>query len=844
MGRQTSEVNALRFSGWELHPVERRLTVLGAPAQIGSRAFDVLLALINRSGEVVRRDDLLDAAWPGLVVEENNLSVQIAALRKVLGHQVIATIPGIGYRFSATPELAPSEATRADPIAASSRSSTSTGNLPAVLPELIGREDDVSDLAGLVRQHRVVSAVGAGGIGKTRLALAVAHRIRDEYDSGAWMVELSSLTDPALLPAAVAQALGIRLPGQRPTEDELFEALSGSRMLLVLDNCEQIVDAVSAFVKALFEATHATSVLATSQELLKIPQENVYRVLPLSVPSDGDLAAVTDHGSLRLLEARVRALDRRFKIDGYNAADAVDVCRRLDGLPLAIELAAARVPLLGLVGVRERLDERFRMLVGGARGGLRRHRTLRETLAWSHALLSQGECAAFRRAGVFSGGFSIDLAQRVLGDADADDWAVLEFLGGLVDKSLVVVDATDPPRYRLLESARAYANEMLQESGETQEIRLKHAQAMHDHFESSIRLQWSLPSQVRLQRFLPDLDNARTALDWAAHADVQLYASLAGALAWLFGYSGQGVEGQIHCKRALGLIEADPPPHIEARLMHELSALLHDSSGTEKLVTAQRAANLYRALGDRSMLFSALGRLAISAALCDDRMVADQAVNEMNSLWNPEWPALARWELLNARDFAANLFGRLEEGEALAQEQRELAAETGDSFKMLFSMMALEQCAATRGDYVEAIARGRELVDIARRERYVEKLHVYVANLATALIMANQVEEALPLAREAAEMDTRHGSLWQSLDMLAMLALKRGRPADAAVILGRGDAANAWRGGDFREPVEREVRNELLLSLKKVLSKEDLELLLERGAALTDEDAARIALTD
>jgi predicted ATPase/DNA-binding winged helix-turn-helix (wHTH) protein len=844
MTKQTSEAKLLRFDGWELRPIERRLTVRGAPAQIGSRAFDVLLALIDRTGVVVRRDDLLDAAWPGLVVEENNLSVQIAALRKVLGPRVIATIPGIGYRFSATPEEVPLASTAPNPIAAAPQSHLIDGNLPAVLSELIGREDDISELAALVRQHRVVSTVGAGGIGKTRLALAVAQRMRDEYQGGVWLVELAPLGDASLLPSAVAQALGIRLPGQKPTQDELFEALGGSTILLVLDNCEHIVDAASAFVRALVEATRATSVLATSQELLKIPEENVYRVAPLSVPLNGDLSAVTDHGALKLLETRVRALDRRFKIDVHNAADAVEVCRRLDGLPLAIELAAARVPLLGLSGVRERLDERFRMLVGGARAGLLRHRTLRETLAWSHALLSKGECAIFRRAGVFAGGFSIHLAQRVLGDADTDDWSVLELLGGLVDKSLVVVDATDPPRYRLLESARVYATEMLHDSGETQETRLKHAQAMKEHFESAGQLQWHLPSQVRLERFLPELDNARAALDWAGHADVQLYASLSGALAWLFGYSGQGVEGQIHCRRALELIDTDTCPLLRAKLLYELSGLLHDSAGNEKLVTAQSAVDLLRVAGDRAMHFSALGRLAISAALCDDRIVGDMAVKEMSAMWDPDWPALAHWELLNARDFVANLFGRLEEGEALAHEQRELAAEIGDSFKTLFAMMALEQCAATRHNYVEAVARGRELVHIARRERYVEKLHVYVANLATALIMANQVEEALPLAREAAAMDMRHGSLWQSLDMLAMLALKRGRPVDAAIVLGRADAANAWRGGDFREPVEREVRNQLQLALRQDLPKAELDQLLDRGAALTDDAAAQIALAD
>jgi predicted ATPase/DNA-binding winged helix-turn-helix (wHTH) protein len=815
--------------------------VRGDVAHIGSRAFDVLLALVERPGQVVSRDDLLDAAWPGLVVEENNLSVQIATLRKVLGTQAITTIPGLGYRFSAVlEEAAVLPRVPETPTSPPARA----GNLPPRLPELIGREHDLAQLVALVRSNRVVSAVGAAGMGKTRLAQAVAQQLRDEYADGVWMIELAPLSDPALLPAAVAQALGMRLPGQKPAQEEVIEVLLDSALLLVLDNCEHLVDAVSVFVQAMVERSRASTVLVTSQELLKLPDEQVYRLTPLAVPTEGDGIAVMDYGAVRLLATRVRALDRGFEIDAHNAADAVEVCRRLDGLPLAIELAAARVPLLGLRGVRERLDERFRVLTGGSRTGLRRHRTLREALAWSHALLNAEERAVFRRASVFAGSFGMQQAQRVLSDAEIDEWAVLELLGALVDKSLVVVDATDPPRYRLLESARAYALEMLQSAGETPATLRRHAEAVNGLFDSSLQLQWRLPSQLRLQRFLPELDNVRGALDWAAHSDPAMHASLAGASAWLFGNLGQAAEGQLHCRRAIERFDPMWPTGIEARLQLELSGLLHDDSGVEKLVTAQRAVALYRGLDDRAALYSALSRLAISASLCDDHSVAADAVNEMAGLWAPEWPLLARWELLNARDFVANLFGRLEEGEALAAEQLALATTVGDTFKTLFAMMALEQCAATRRDYAQAVTRGRELVTRARSERYVEKLHVYIANLATALMMAGHVDEALPVAREAAAMDARHGSLWQSLDMLAMLAFKRGRAADAALILGRADAANAWRGGDFREPVERDVRNDLLLALQASLSTIEIEQQLARGAASADEAAAQIALRD
>jgi len=830
----------VRFGPHEVLPVERQLRVDGVAAAIGSRAFDVLVTLIERAGRTVTRGELLEAAWPGLVVEENNLSVQIAALRRVLGPQVITTIPGLGYRFSAALDGAAQDAPAAAAPAASPR--RAPGNVAPFPPDLIGRDAELADLEALLQRHRLVTVSGAGGIGKTRVALAVAARLAPGCGAGAWVVELAPIVDAAQVPAAVAQALGLRLPGVQPPLDELAEALADEPMLVVLDNCEHLVDETSRLAQALLARTRRLRLLATSQELLKLSDEHAYRLPPLSVPASVDDTMAT-HGAIRLLVERVRALDPAFALTSSNAADALEVCRRLDGLPLAIELAAARVPLLGLAGVRARLDDRLQMLTSGARGGLHRHRTLRAMLAWSHSLLGPAEAAAFRRAGVFAGSFAIEQAQSVLAGPDDDPWEALDMLGSLVDKSLVVVERSEPPRYRLLESARAYALEMLRDAGELEAVRRRHAQAYARSFGASLALEWRLASQLRRERFLPDLDNGRSALDWAAHADAGLYIALAGAIAWLFAAAGHPREGLSHCRRALAQAGAATPPRERARLLQEISVHDHGSSGLRKLAAAKQAVRLLRPLGDRAALYSALGRLAISAALSNSGRRGDAATAEMASLLDPAWPALARWDLLNARDYLANHHRRADEAEALAADELTLARVHGDVGKTLFAMLAMEQCVAARGRYGEAVERGRELIALAQRENQVEHLHIYIFNLATALAMDGQLDEALVHARRSAELDARHDSLWKGLDLMALIALRRGRLDDAARIVGRSDAVNAHRDGD-REPVEANVYAMVVDTLAARLPAQRREQLRAQGAMLTDAQASALALDE
>ena len=345
---------------------------------------------------------------------------QVNALRELLGPGGDRHDSGRGYRFAAVLDgaaergpdggAAPgSAATKADAPAAPPT------NLPRELPPLFGREADLQALRSLIDAHRLVTVVGAGGIGKSRLAQAAAHSLAGRWPDGAWMVELAGLSDPALLPNVVAQALAITMPGQASALDELVAGMAQRTLLLVLDNCEHMLDAAAALVQAVLHAAPNVALLATSQEPLHISAEQQYRVVPLAVPPETAASGAREFGAVALFEARVRAADPRFALNDENLPVVIDICRRLDGLPLAIELAAARVATLGLRPVRDKLDARFRLLTGGSRATLRRHQTLRAALEWSHNLLGDAEKAVFRRLGVFAGGFTMELAQAVAG---------------------------------------------------------------------------------------------------------------------------------------------------------------------------------------------------------------------------------------------------------------------------------------------------------------------------------------------------------------------------------------------------------------------------------------------
>jgi predicted ATPase/DNA-binding winged helix-turn-helix (wHTH) protein len=554
----------LGFGRFSIRPAERQLLVNGEAAVLGARAFDVLLALAQRRDRVVSKQELLDVVWSGRIVEENNLQVQISTLRRILGAQVIATVPGRGYQFTVATE---GERAQARPPTAATRD-RSNDNLPESTSRLYGRDDDLAALLARLRSHRLVTLIGAGGIGKSTLALAAARAERGRWDDGVWLVELAPVADPALVTAAVAQAIGIQLTGRIKTLDEVVDALRSRTLLLLLDNCEHLLAAVTELVDTVLARSPTVKILATSQEPLHVASEQQIRLPPLAVPADARNANPLDYGALALFEARVQAVDSRFRLAADNLEAAIEICGRLDCLPLGIELAAARVPLLGVEGVRARLGDRLRILTTGRRAGLSRHQTLRGAIEWSHSLLTREEQAVFRRLGVFCGSFGLEAAQRVASDGAIDEWAVLDHLGALVDKSLVTVQADSVPRYRLLETSRPLACEKLDEAGETDSIQRAHAHAVLATFERAFRERWRQSMQSLLNLNLPDLDNLRAAFEWASRSaqESDLLIALAGASAWFLVYAGLVLEGLRRCIAARERVTTTTPAALEARL--------------------------------------------------------------------------------------------------------------------------------------------------------------------------------------------------------------------------------------------------------------------------------------
>ena len=692
-----------------------------------------------------------------------------------------------------------------------------TQHLPPQFTSFVGRGGEIEAVRQMVADNRLVTLIGAGGVGKTRLAVQVAGQVDGEFGDGVWYVDLAPITDAAVVPVAVTRALGLPDQAGRSTMDTLTRVIAGRHLLVVLDNCEHLIDACASLAVALLGACPAVTILATSREPIRVAGEHAWPVPSLSL-TDEAIALFTD---------RARHVRPDFVVTEDNSDAVTEICRRLDGIPLAIELAAARVRALSIAQILDSLHNRFRLLTGGARTAVRRQQTLRASVDWSHALLTDPERALLRRAAVFMGGFDLDAAQAVCGDSDVERYQTLDQLTLLIDKSLLAAeDGRLGTRYRMLETVRQYALEKLGESGEADAVRARH----RDHYTAMATLLDS-PGRIDYQRRVAqaeaEMDNLRAAFAWSCeNADIELALRLASALQPLWLMRGRVQEGTAWFDAALADAKAhdvEVPPAVRARALADKTTLEATQSIHENIDEALQALAIARELDDQSLLLRALAAcgaltvfdaeaarphfaeaLDLARALGDDwrlsqilgwqafaaitgagdpiltraaaeegRAVADTIGDEYNS-------RMCRWCVALSQMWQADLAGAV-------AEFRELVAESEaahDEIWRVASYMSLGHVLAYYGD--TSAARAAAVAAVEGSADFGEfNLGFAYAALAVATLAAGDVE-ASAQAGEAA---------WKLMNVQPELAVVNVIPL-AQLALARGDLTAARRWAD------------------------------------------------
>src|SRR6201996_3906012 len=508
---------------WEIDLGRRELRSRGVPVPLGGRAFEVVMVLVQSASELVTKDDLMDRVWPGATVGEGTIHVHISAVRKALGadRTMLKTASGRGYRLlgSWTPQQR--DATAALVYSSLPRTgSQPANNFPPLISRLVGRASAAQFVRDLISAYRVVTLTGPGGIGKTSLAIKAVRYLLSDFEDGGWLVELASLSDPGLVASTVAATLGLKIAGEISAES-VARAVGGKHLVLVLDNCEHVIDAAANLAETFTRLCPRTTIVATSREVLRIDGEAVYRVPPLDVPAVGQAAPdyIMQYSAVELFVARTKALNAGFIPHAEDLASIAAICRHLDGMPLAIEFAAARAAVLSVQGVAAGLRDRFALLTAGRRTALPRQRTLRATLDWSYEVLPETERQLLRRLAVFAGGFTADAAGAVMTDTGFDASAVLDGIANLVAKSWVALDKSGASaRWTLLETIRAYALEKLVESDESGDVQRQHAAFFRDLFAPAASGSGSGSPTNDLERHVREIDNVRAALDWSFSA--------------------------------------------------------------------------------------------------------------------------------------------------------------------------------------------------------------------------------------------------------------------------------------------------------------------------------------
>jgi predicted ATPase/DNA-binding winged helix-turn-helix (wHTH) protein len=790
------------FSPFRLDPANQRLRRGEQVIPLRPKTFAVLRYLVEHAGTLVTKNELLDAVWPATAVSDTVLKTSIREIREALGDiaktpQFVETAHRSGYRFIG--EVA-------------------TDQLPIELTPLIGRDHEVALVRRLLGTSRLVTLTGPGGVGKTRLALRAAVDLMSASTEGVWWVDLASLSDPLLVPQSVARVLDIREQPGRDLTASLQHHLRTKEVLLLLDNCEHVIAASAELAHGLLRSCPGVRILATSREPLGVSEECVWTVPALSYPDPAQLPSMPDllsYDAVRLFVERATAVQADFQLSPENAPFVAEICHRLDGIPLAIELAAPRVRALTVEQIARYLNDSFRVLVRRHRAEVPRHQTLRATIDWSYGLLSSEERTLFNSLAVFAGGWTLEAAQAVCASAIAGagqsgENGVVDLLARLVDKSLVVAggQTRHGRRYRLLETVRQYGWEKLVEAGDVAAIHQRHLRYLRD-FVADIEPRINTARRVDyLAQLHAEHDNVRTALRWAMRYEPEAALLLCGSLWWFWFHHGYWREGRAWLEKALASV-AEPAPTPQ-----RAKALL----GSGVLAWAQ---------GDRSFARTRLEEsVAVWRTLDDERSLA-------------EAQHFLATEMIAQGDAGAAV--------ALATSSVEILRRNAiDTFGLTTTLATLGIAEMTLNNYGAARLALEESATTARAIGDNWALALPLRNLGIVAFRQGDYAEAAKLVRETLLILRDLKEKWfisRSLETMAEIIALQGDHIRAARLFGAGEALREAIGASVL-PFYRTDYDSAVEAVHKCLGHEAVREYWSQGRSMTLEQAIGYALAE
>jgi predicted ATPase/DNA-binding winged helix-turn-helix (wHTH) protein/tetratricopeptide (TPR) repeat protein len=830
---------------FHLDPEAGVLSRAGVPMALGARAVAVLITLVKRPNEFVQKRAIIDAAWPGVVVEESNLAVQIFSIRRALAHTPggehwIETLPRRGYRF-----VGPLAARGNSPLVA--RAMSTNSNLPEPRTSFVGRERELVEIKRLLPKKRLLTLVGMGGIGKTRLALQAAAEVMAAYRDGIWLVELGSISDVSLVLTTVAQVLGVRERTGKQLMATLCTHLKTRQLLLILDNCEHLLDACATLVDAVLRGAPDVTIIATSRESLHVEGEQTYPLQPLSLPEPtaGEYGIERSEAVQPFVERAQRQLPD-FELTAVRVAAVAELCIHLDGIPLALEFAATRVRSLSVEQINARIGDRFRLLTSGSHATQPRQHTLRATLDWSYDLLADDERTVLRRVSIFPGSFTLEAASSVASDDAIDEFAVTDLVSQLVDRSLVVADTSSGgARYRLLETTRAYALEKLTDPVESRAVRRRHAVYLRDLFDGGVEGSRGSSDSRWRDLYFPERDNVRAALDWAFgdEGDPELAVTLTGATRGIWTGLSLQSEGRARIESAIAAMTTDTPASEQARLWLSLAVVWGTAEPARAAEASERAIALYRQLGDTVSVGHSLQWLArMRVFMGKFDQAAPLFVDALALLENGGTPK-SIGDCLEGDGFRKMLTGDL--AGARNNFERALAQfrAAGATSAILGVLVNLGDLSWALGDLDAALAQCHEGIRLMRSAPHFAKdmLGICLTNLSGVLAERGELAEALAAAREGLPLRRATGHAWLPMDHFALRVGLAGRIEHAARIAGYADAIYAAKQS-LRHLNEARARTRLMVLLRERLGDDELARLMTAGAALDEDEVCRLAL--